>query len=51
MAKELCKLKKLLKSDTRDYMRLVGSPTHLCTKCGRVANSKKLLCSSTRLKY
>lgn len=50
MAKELCKLKKGLKSDIKSYMLLVNNPTHLCTKCGRAANSKKLLCSPTKLR-
>ncbi len=49
MAKELCKLKKSLKIDITSYMALVDSPTHVCKKCGRAANSKKQLCSPTRI--
>ena len=45
MGKELCKLKKSLKKDTREYFLLVHQPTHICRKCGRAANSKKSLCS------
>jgi hypothetical protein len=44
MAKELCKLKKGLKSEPDSYMLLVNQPTHICQKCGRAANSKKRLC-------
>lgn len=49
MAKELCKLKKSLKGEPETYMLLVNQPTHLCRKCGRVANSKKQLCDPLRL--
>ncbi len=49
MAKELCKLKKSLKGDIGSYMLLVSKPTHLCRKCGRAANKKKLLCSPVKL--
>ena len=42
--KQLCDLKKSLKGDIGSYMDLVTNPTHICTKCGRAANSKKLLC-------
>lgn len=49
MTKELCKLKKSLKTDMKAYMQLVNQPTHVCTKCGRAANSKKLLCSPTKI--
>ncbi len=45
MGKELCKLKKSLKKDTKEYFLLVHQPTHICRKCGRAANSKKSLCS------
>lgn len=50
MGKELCKLKKDLRIDLSEYMLLVNRPTHVCTKCGRAANSKKLLCSPTKIK-
>jgi hypothetical protein len=50
MSKELCKLKKsMLKEDIVCFMRLVDAPTHVCTKCGRAANSKKLLCEPTKI--
>ncbi len=50
--KELCKLVKdeVLEELLEDYQALVMNPTHLCTKCGRVANDKKRLCKPTRLK-
>lgn len=48
--KELCKLKKSLKIDLTSYMLRVNSPTHVCTRCGRAANSKKLLCSPQKIK-
>lgn len=44
MGKELCKLKKSLKGEVESYMLLVNQPTHVCRKCGRAANKKKLLC-------
>jgi hypothetical protein len=50
MGKELCKLKKSLKSDLHSYALLVNQPTHVCKKCGRAGNSKKLLCSPARIK-
>ena len=50
MAKTLCELKKLLKSDFTAYKKLVSDATHVCTKCGRTANDKKLLCNPERLK-
>ncbi len=50
MTKELCKIKKsLLTKDLRAYMRLVDQPTHVCEKCGRVANKKKLLCRPLKI--
>jgi hypothetical protein len=49
MAKELCKQKKGLKNDIAAYALLVHQPTHLCKKCGRAGNSKKLLCSPKRI--
>lgn len=50
MAKSLCELKKTLKKDFDVYVSLVNDPTHVCQKCGRVANHKKLLCKPTKLK-
>jgi hypothetical protein len=50
MATELCKLKKsLLKDDIEAFMQLVSQPSHICKKCGRAANSKKLLCSPIKI--
>ncbi len=49
MAKPLCELKKSLKKDTKAYSLLIRSPTHVCRKCGRSANSKRLLCKPTKL--
>ncbi|MFN2136599.1 MAG: hypothetical protein ACK2UK_11635 [Candidatus Promineifilaceae bacterium] len=50
MAKELCKLKKALKKDQQQYFLMVHQPTHVCGKCGRAANSKKLLCDPLPIK-
>ncbi|MDA0659542.1 MAG: hypothetical protein O3C60_11950 [Planctomycetota bacterium] len=50
MSKTLCELKKLLKSDFKTYRKLVTDASHVCTKCGRVANDKQLLCRPDRLK-
>lgn len=50
MGKELCKLKKDLKSDIRAYMLLVNQPAYVCKKCGRAGNSKKSLCSPKAIK-
>ena len=50
MSKTLCELKKLLKADFKTYKQLVCDPSHVCTKCGRTANDKKLLCKPERLK-
>lgn len=50
MAKTLCEMKKLLKADFKLYKQYVSDATHLCTKCGRAANDKKLLCKPERLK-
>ena len=50
MGKELCKLKKSMKDDMTAYMLLVNQPKHVCTKCGRAANSKKQLCSPKKIK-
>ena len=49
MSKELCKLKKQLKGNLREYMLLVNQPRFVCRKCGRAANSKKNLCSPIKL--
>ncbi|HWQ10870.1 MAG TPA: hypothetical protein VN436_17235 [Holophaga sp.] len=49
--KKLCKLVKddVLEKALKDYVKLVADPTHLCTKCGRVCNDKKLLCKPEKL--
>jgi hypothetical protein len=44
MGKTLCDLKKELKHDLDAYIQLVCLPRFVCTKCGRVANAKKLVC-------
>ncbi|MBE2223057.1 MAG: hypothetical protein IAF02_16050 [Anaerolineae bacterium] len=49
MSKELCKLKKELKSDLREYILLVNQPRFVCQKCGRAANDKKNVCSPVKL--
>lgn len=50
MAKQLCDLKKSLATNLDAYKKLVRDATHLCEKCGRVANEKKLLCSPVKLR-
>jgi len=49
--KRICKLVKddHLEEDLKEFKKLVADPTHLCLKCGRVANDKKLLCKPERL--
>lgn len=47
--KTLCDLKKRLKDDLQMYVQLVNQPTHVCKKCGRVANDKKLLCKPLKI--
>lgn len=49
--KKLCKQVKdeALEEDLKDFMKRVVNPTHLCTKCGRAANDKKLLCEPEKL--
>ncbi|MEX2185787.1 MAG: hypothetical protein WD875_03290 [Pirellulales bacterium] len=49
MGKSLCELKKSLKSDSKAYLLLIRSPTHVCRKCGRSANGKRLVCKPTKL--
>lgn len=51
MSKELCKHKKTtLKENITLYMTLVNQPTHVCGKCGRAANDKKLLCEPVKIR-
>jgi len=49
--KKICKLAKddSLEEDLKAFKKLVVDPTHLCLKCGRVANEKKLLCKPEKL--
>lgn len=50
MSKTLCDLKKaLLQEEPKAYMKLVNKPTCICTKCGRAANDKKLLCNPIKI--
>ena len=49
MTKSLCDLKKTLKADLQQYVKLVNHPTHICEKCGRVANDKKRLCKPVKI--
>jgi hypothetical protein len=49
MSKPLCELKKSLKADLKSYISLIREPTHVCKKCGRVANNKRLLCKPIKL--
>lgn len=50
MSRTLCELKKLMKTDFKSYKKLVCDASHVCGRCGRVANDKKLLCRPERLK-
>ena len=50
MPKQLCELKKTLKRDLKVYIQLVRDATHVCSKCGRSANDKDLLCRPVKLK-
>lgn len=50
MAKTLCEMKKLLKNDFDLFAQYVHDPTHVCRKCGRVANEKRKLCKPQKLK-
>jgi len=43
-------MKKLRKESPDKYAALVCRPTHLCKKCGRVANRKKLVCQPKKIK-
>ncbi len=49
--KGLCKLVKedALEKALKDFKKLVENPTHICTKCGRVANDKTFLCKPEKL--
>ena len=50
MAKELCKIKSSFRSkNMQSYVKMVDAPTHVCEKCGRVANKKKFLCKPLKI--
>ena len=50
MKKELCKLgKKGIEQNFKEICQLVSNPTYVCKKCGRSANSKKVLCKASAL--
>jgi hypothetical protein len=42
--------KNILNSDLPEYIKIVKKADYICTKCGRVANTKKVLCESKRIK-
>ena len=50
MAKPLCELKKSLAQDFDCFAELVVDATHVCRRCGRAANKKKLLCKPVKLR-
>jgi len=50
MSKTLCELDKLLEKDFDAYSKLVDKPCYICTKCGRAANEKKVLCKGKKIK-
>lgn len=47
MGKKLCKIIK--KKVTGEYVGLVNNPKFICTKCGRVSNTKDSICKSKKL--
>lgn len=47
MAKTICDWSKKDLEERPDLLRsITQSPTHYCRKCGRVANTKKVLCKA-----
>jgi len=51
MGKTICDWsKKELKNDAAFLFWLVKDPTHYCRKCGRSANTKKVLCDPKSFK-
>ncbi|MFW5689862.1 MAG: hypothetical protein ACOC1U_09840 [Spirochaetota bacterium] len=38
-----------IRKKTDKLLALVTEPTHLCMKCGRVANGRKYLCVAAKL--
>ena len=50
MSKELCKIKSSFRENNMAaYVKMVDAPTHVCQKCGRVANKKKYLCKPLKI--
>jgi len=51
MGKKMCKLYKDLDDPVarKEYMKLVAKSKFLCTKCGRTAKSKELLCKPVKI--
>ncbi len=48
--KTLCKHKDLLSKKNREsLLEIVGKPTHVCSKCLRVASDKGYLCKSEKM--
>jgi len=51
ISKELCEWsQKELKDHYAKLCKIVAEPQYLCPKCGRVADEKKWLCKSKKLK-
>ncbi|WP_145246433.1 hypothetical protein [Aeoliella mucimassa] len=49
-SKSLCDWSKSeLKENARELALLVAEANHYCTKCGRVANDKQVLCKAKKL--
>ena len=45
MGKQLCSWKpKRIRKRRKELVELIVDPTHLCAKCGRAANRKRVLC-------
>jgi hypothetical protein len=50
MKKELCEWSRdQIKEHFDQLQAIVSQPTHVCPKCGRVANRKKWLCQTKKL--
>ncbi len=49
MSKKLCKSKKSRTTNEKNLALGILMETHTCRKCGRVADSKKLLCKPRKL--
>lgn len=44
--KKLCKLSDKI---NKKYVKYTYSPTHICKKCGKVANDDDVLCKSEKI--